>query len=148
MRLFYRIKEFFNYDIRWLKWWCQRAKRGFSDRDVWSIDYYLNSILPKMLRQLKETTHGYPGSVQGFKTWQNLLERMALGFEASDRITDAKNWVMNDDNEFYVENTFFEETNPWTPEQVKSFRELDRRDMRTFKQGMNLFTKYYHSLWD
>lgn len=153
MRLFYRLKEFFNSDIYEIKYWYQRAKRGYADRDVWAIDYYLNSFMPKMIRQLKETTHGYPGGLSP-KKWDNILEKIALGFEAADRITDTKNWVMNEGSEMYTvptDNPHLTEikfTNDWTPEQVKHFKELDRKDMRTFKAGMDLFVKHYFSLWD
>ena len=38
----------------------QRAKRGFCDRDVWSIDYWFCETIAPMLRQLAKTAHGCP----------------------------------------------------------------------------------------
>lgn len=37
----------------------QRAKRGFCDRDVWSIDYWFCNTISPMLRQLAKEHHGY-----------------------------------------------------------------------------------------
>lgn len=39
----------------------QRADRGFSSRDLWSLDYYLSHWLPEALRRLK--TSGHPGAI-------------------------------------------------------------------------------------
>lgn len=154
MSILYRIKDL-RYQFRWIKWWYQRAKRGYADCDVWSIDYYLNSFLPRMLRQLKDETHGHPSSVKGFKTWQGILEKIALGFEASQRLANSDNWVLNEGSEMIFmppkegENTGeIKFTNEWTPEQIKHFRELDRKDHQIFKHGMELFVKYYMGLWD
>ena len=37
----------------------QRIKRGFSDEDVWSIDYWFCETISPMLKQLAKTSHGY-----------------------------------------------------------------------------------------
>ena len=37
----------------------QRAKRGFSDRDVWSIDYWFCNTISPMLKQLAKKAHGF-----------------------------------------------------------------------------------------
>lgn len=37
----------------------QRAKRGFSDRDVWSIDYWFCNTISPMLKQLAKNKVGY-----------------------------------------------------------------------------------------
>ena len=37
----------------------QRAKRGYSDRDTWSIDYWFCNIISPMLKQLAREKHGF-----------------------------------------------------------------------------------------
>ena len=37
----------------------QRAKRGFSDRDVWSIDYWFCDTISPMLKQLAKKKYGF-----------------------------------------------------------------------------------------
>jgi len=48
--------SFFNH----IKWFIQRGVRGYSDRDVWSLDTYIFKILSGGLIRLADTTHGYP----------------------------------------------------------------------------------------
>lgn len=43
------------------KWRSQRLRRGFSDYDVWNMDYYLLCIIPGMLRVLAKNSIGYAG---------------------------------------------------------------------------------------
>ena len=44
----------------------QRVKYGYCDRDVWSIDWWFLSVVPNMLDDLKNTTHGYPSDPSDF----------------------------------------------------------------------------------
>jgi len=144
------------YDIiDYTKCLWQRAFRGYSHRNIWSIDYYLTKIIPLMIKQLKEDTHGYPGGedINSLEEWQKILDKMILGFEAAKRIQETKNWVENDNNEMYTipskdggrEIKF---TNPWSDEQVKEFKRLDDLDFETFNEGMELFGKYFFNLWN
>src|SRR5271170_4037643 len=84
----------------------QRVTRGWDDRAVWSIDWWLDEKMPAMLRKLKEDKHGIPGSMfEGLPTvpgeewnhtdeayamaearWNEILDKMIGAFEASRRI--------------------------------------------------------------
>jgi len=55
-RIFDKIKEF-PQDI---KHRYQRAKKGYSYRDLWSIDYWFMEIMPEMLTEFKKNLHGCP----------------------------------------------------------------------------------------
>lgn len=46
--------------IRPIKWFWQRGRHGYSDRDLWSVDHYLFGVLSKALPDLARTTHGHP----------------------------------------------------------------------------------------
>lgn len=46
--------------FRKLKWRHQRAKKGYCDEDIWSIDYWFFDKFPKMLIELRECKHGVP----------------------------------------------------------------------------------------
>ena len=82
---------------RWkrnIKFFYQRIKYGYCDSDVWAIDYWFLNVMPGMLQQLKETTHGYPcfqGNIShavygtgvsedidntGMKKWDDILSEM------------------------------------------------------------------------
>ena len=40
------------------KWWVQRAKRGYSDRDMWNADTYLAGIFAGVLQWYIDKGHG------------------------------------------------------------------------------------------
>ena len=37
-----------------VKWFIQRGRRGYSDRDTWSLDQYLASWMPEALERLEK----------------------------------------------------------------------------------------------
>ena len=147
----------------------QRLTRGWDDRAVWSIDYWLDDKMPAMLRQLKETKHGTPTDMfptepeytdedgnaneAGWEIanarWAETLDKMIAGFEASRRVKDM---------------TYDEELGPYPlrrPEGVskedwanvkhdhyEASKLLAERDEKIFKEGMALFAEHYWSLWD
>lgn len=123
------------------KWAIQRIQRGWDDRVVWSVDCWMNDIMPDILAKLKEDKQGIPMLVfDGMipektdgnysdeqceiakEKWNNKLEIMINGFLAAKRISDIEfNWKNKDEE-----------------------KEL----ISEFEEGMKLFTKYYFSLWD
>jgi len=64
-----------------LLWFWQRGRRGWSDRDTWSFDCYLASILAGGLTHLRDTGHGYPPDLSP-ERWRAILTEMADGFAA------------------------------------------------------------------
>ncbi len=63
----------------------QRATKGYANRDVWDADHYILSLLPSVLRALKDAEFGsYPGQ-EPFETpekWAAWLQEMAAKFES------------------------------------------------------------------
>lgn len=102
-----------NHIKRWgrnIKHCYQRIKYGYCDRDVWSIDWWFLSIVPNMLEDLRETTHGYPGELMnsssqdlseeeqekadeaGMQKWRDTLSEMIFLFrEALDDTCTREN---------------------------------------------------------
>lgn len=121
---------------RKLKWFYQRGKRGYADRDVWSLDNYLNSWMPQAIRDLRDQDHGHPAGIcdcekdnwglcsisikdgcNGQEKWHSILNEIAEGFESAIKIQDK--WLRKP-----------------SPEWEK------------FDKGMQLFHEHYFSLWD
>ena len=50
--IYHKIKDF----PREIKYFVQRGRRGYSDRDIWSYDYFLADIIGNGLKQLADTT--------------------------------------------------------------------------------------------
>jgi hypothetical protein len=152
-----------------VKYAYQRVSRGWDDRAVWSIDWWLDDKMPAMLRKLKEDKHGIPGSMfEGLPTipdeewnytdeayemaqarWDAILDKMIAAFEASRRIQNL---------------TYKEELGPYPLRRPEGVRKEDwekikddrfaasqllrERDEKIFKEGMALFAEHYWSLWD
>jgi len=112
-----------------VRWAWQRVFRGWDDRVIWSIDWYLARRLPAWLRRLKRLKHGIPmfcfedmsddspsAMEKATVKWNAEIDTMVAGFEAAIRITE-------------YEDTYVE-------------------DMAMFKSGMRSFTKHFFDLWD
>ena len=103
----------------------QRGKRGYADSDAWSIHYYLNSFMPKLLRTMIDPKKGggnsYPMQLKNAKEWNAIVEKIAKGFEASKLINEE-----------------------WFDITKGKGLELEKQRIEGFK----LFIKWYDSLWD
>jgi len=110
-----------------IKWFYQRGKRGYSDCDVWSLDYYLSSWMPEAIRRLSKLPHGgHPTTMcdeplsccdgcPGQERWESILSDIADAFEVARK------------------------TGGWT---------LTPDERGRFDKGMKLFTEYYFGLWN
>ena len=109
---------------REIKWFCQRGVRGYSDRDMWSMDFYLADIIPKMLRKFKSGLTGCPGQLaihskveEGMKKWEEILDKIIFAFEMYKKIDDSE----------------------CTP---------TKEDMKKVDEGLKLFIEWLPNLWD
>ena len=118
--MIYKIKRWIEVKIRRpIRHRVQRAQRGWSDVDAWSLDYHMATILANGLKHMADNVHGCPpefadkyGDVDaGCREWSRTLREMALGFE-----------------QYAGEDEKLE-----TPE---------------FKRSMELFAKWFPHLWD
>ncbi len=154
---------------REVKYAYQRVARGWDDRAVWSIDYWLDGIMPDMLRQLKKDKHGTPMSMfptepeyiaeDGNATeeahaiaiarWDAVMDKMIAGFEASRR---AKDGLYEEELGEYPlrrpEGVSKEDWKKVQHDRHLASRLLEERDEKIFKEGMALFAENYWSLWD
>jgi len=111
--------------IRWIlripreiKWFFQRATRGYADSDVWNLDDYILSWLPKALKQLAKDTGGYPLEFKNIEEWEKVLEKISNLLEKGKEKMDS-----TDEEDIKLLNKEFEE-------------------------GMDLLKKHFFSLWD
>lgn len=66
------------------KYFIQRGKRGWSDRDWWGTNYYLKDVIPPMLRKQANDGVGYPGILpyDTANKWEKALLKAADDIEA------------------------------------------------------------------
>ena len=118
-------------------WAWQRVFRGWDDRVIWSIDYYLEENIPQWMKGLKEKGHGIPsvlaedydlnldtheGMQDGIKVWGMILDDIAEGFIAKRKL------------DFYEIDS----------DDIEAIEEAEK----SFNKAMSLFVKYFGDFWD
>lgn len=105
----------------------QRGLNGYDETCYWSVDDWLCNIVPPVLEQLAEKSHGAPGSLaakyddeKAAVVWSSMIRQMAAGFRAHKELQNA-DW---------------------------SNAELVGRLQRIREDGMQLFVKWFGNLWD
>lgn len=113
----------FNYNIALHE--DQRVNNGFSDYDAFNGDNYLAWVIVGICKSLKNG-HGYPAELgnDGWDEWMSILDEMIEGFE----IHNEEPWVLGDT----VEN---------------NRARIDIQRAKT-DRALELFAKYFGSLWD
>ena len=62
-------------DFRKIKWFLQKCKRGYSDRDLWNLDNWILDMLEKVINDFKiQNNHSYPSTFDSMEDWTNELE--------------------------------------------------------------------------
>lgn len=62
-------------DFRKIKWFFQKCKRGYSDRDLWNLDNWILDILEKVINDFKiQNNHSYPSTFDSMDDWTAELE--------------------------------------------------------------------------
>lgn len=130
------MNEFF----RKIKWAYQRVVRGWDDTAAWSVDQWLDEMMPDILNTLKLEKIGTPSAIftddemdengnvskenqrKAHERWDKELDKMIAGFVCSKKLRDLDyNW---------------------------RDKEEEQAIKKVFDEGMQSFVKYYHSLWD
>jgi len=108
---------------RRMKFLKQRLTRGFSDRELWSLDWTIAKFVLPRLKAFKDYRGTYPPDLTP-EEWNEKLDEMIWAFDA----------ILHE-----------EETMPVIDggEKVKIMAYLKRRD-----KGLKLFGKYLMDLWD
>jgi hypothetical protein len=68
-------------------------RRGWSDRDTWSLDWYLAGVISGSVAYLRDHGHTYPGEENGAgkQQWHDILTRIAGPLSVNrDRIIDGE----------------------------------------------------------
>src|SRR5574337_894509 len=152
-----------------VKYFIQRGRRGWADCDTWSLDWYLDGWMPDALRYLKAHKHGTPMAVFpdgpeyrdehgnpneaaseiAEARWNEVLDKIIAGFEASHRIQDGL--YEGELGQYPLSRPEGVSRDAWAKVQDNRFaasRLLEERDTKIFEEGMALFAKYYWNLWD
>ena len=108
-----------------IKWGFQRMFRGYDDEVYWSLYSALRRLIIPGLKHLREHEIGHPmyDEIRSWDDWAKVLDEMIEGFKIFDE----------EDDRFYEKGYF-------DSEQYKI-------DEAKKKRALELFAKYYRSLW-
>ena len=101
-----------------IKSFIHRGIYGYAKKDVWSLDFYLATIISNAIKHLKDNHYGHPSLLTNDQ-WVEILDIMIKGFEAKIQM----------DNMCY-------KSDEW------------EHANRQVEKGMSLFIKYFDNLWD
>lgn len=106
----------------------QRAKRGWSEYDFWNFHHYHAWMMISVLERFK-TGMGHPvdDNIETMGDWWLVLDEMIEGFKAHIEMNEME--------------TF-------DPKIHKSYNEWEDPLRKKYERGMELFSKYYTTLWD
>jgi len=68
--------------------YLQRARRGYSDRDTWSLGAYLVEVIAGSVERFAELTNGHPAELEP-EEWDDILNQISGGIRSAvQRLND------------------------------------------------------------
>lgn len=164
--LIYNAKDVPMDNYRAIKWFIQRGKRGYSDRDVWGFNWHLSEVIIQGLMDLKKQLHGCPCGMIGtqsieteeepseaMKEWKHIIETMIWTFKASRKIQDHTWLPVFDERrrpkfEKWIKKLKDPDKDPLFKDVKLEYYLMTKKDMIRYEEGWKNFKKYYFDLWD
>lgn len=149
-----KLKAGIKYKInRIIVWPLQSLFRGYSDCDLWELDFHLAKLIMKRLKAFKAMSrNGYPSdlpSCKGISTgdkdneyaeqWERNIDKMIEAFDIA-----IKNYGL--DCAGSISKTEFTEVAGVKVPKLNMH--MVRHHEERYKEGMELFAKYFRNLWD
>jgi len=103
---------------REVKWYFQRANRGWSDCDAWGGYVHMAEVNLGIINELIKEDFSYPCNLESKEDWNVILKQMAYPFE-----TIVKEELAEDCH-------------------IRT-----QRQQKKFIKGLNLYKKYFEDLW-
>jgi hypothetical protein len=143
-----------------IKYAYQRVIRGWSDRDTWSIDYHLSTIIPEMMRHLKKVKHGIPtkcfedpfsdtyskeAEEKAIAKWDEILDTIIYTFDTYKLISEHNLIMAKDEEEKKSMQKFCDNMNKKYPGQYRLMTDVE---VERYEQGWKYFQEYWGSFWD
>lgn len=131
--------------FRETKWFIQRGKRGWSDQDVWGVDWYLSDILPPMLKKLKNDMHSIPGWQKdepeevAQERWDKYFDDILFAWESQQKICQGDWFYFTGKDKIKAEKYF---------KNKSEYYVMTKEECERYRKGMKFFIKYLNCLWD
>lgn len=103
-------------------------------KETWNLDITISKWIVPRLKQLRDTTHSYPGRDEAAtpEQWEEILNKMILAFELAGQ--DAMDLYNGGEDE------------PLNFEKYKDY--VENYYNPHVQEGLQLFAKWYMDLWD
>ena len=121
--------------------------------DVWNLDHTLSCIIHPALIRLKETKHGYPELFEDGMVTPNHWDRQ-LHFDFIDEDVETKylikkwNDILDKMIRAFGLIIHKEDHEDAAYQSEKSYAVYMKEYYDAVDEGLSLFAKYYHNLWD
>lgn len=143
----YRIDQKIGLFFRKIKWMWQRAKYGYCDMDLWSLDYTLGNYIASSVNEFANRTHSYSYDTTE-EEWDGILRSIARDFYLA---TNEDEWSnpyddMLEYGDFYnsLPDDKKEYWDKWFQVEEENTRSMDIRR----QEGFKLLQKWFTHLWD
>lgn len=127
------------------KKWLKQQGLYVNPKETWSLDVNLAKYILPRLKKFKELNNGYPGldEVDTPEKWDEALDKMIQAFEY---VIDLDEYWLDDPRYDYTD-IMFGDNKELYESIVENKRMEDIRRLAAIKEGLQLFAKYYMSLW-
>lgn len=127
------------------KKWLKKHRLYVNPKETWSLDVnFAKYILPR-LKKFKELNNGYPGrdEMDTPEKWDEALDKMIQAFEY---VIDWDEYWLDDPRYDYTDIMFGKNKEFYEKIKENKITE-DIRRLAAINEGLQLFAKYYMSLW-
>lgn len=132
--------------------------RGYTLESLWSLNEYLMEIFIYRLKAFKNSRYmSYPGNLGSQEEWNEILDRMIKGFEVmkSEELAGDYPEITSEPTLKEVELELGGITikatalaSNLTDREKEAIQRAGERQNKYDKETLELFTKYFHNLWD
>lgn len=127
------------------KKWLKKHGLYVNPKETWSLDITFAKYIIPRLKKFKELENGYPGrgEMDTPEKWDEALDKMIQAFEYV--IDWDKYWL--DDPRYDYTDIMFGKNKEFYEKIKENKRSEDIRRLAAINEGLQLFAKYYMSLW-
>ena len=132
---------------RLVKMAYQRVTRGHDDDAVWNMNsWFIQNAIP-ILNKWRNDGISFPCEFHCREEWEIVLDKMSNGFQHYYDCEMGDGKVDDVDRGLHMEQISFSDEPKEAYETCTRF-EMTPQEEAEFQEALNLFTKYFYTLWD
>jgi len=124
-----------------IKWYLQRAKRGYADCDLWEFGVYISHLIKNALEDFRKNLTGNPTNLT-YKEWLKILDNIIYSFDIAQK-------TLNDEVIMPSLKDLKKHPKKWKKyAKDLNAKLLTEKEIKKYERGMKLFIQYLFDLWD